>query len=361
MLAQIEPTRNDFPALARYLVHGKHGTRPSPDRVAWMVTRNMMEMETPDPELAARIMTLTAAQNPRVQKPTYHASLSAAAGEHLTPEQWQQLAGRVLELTGLGEHEALIVGHGDARHAHVHLMVNRVHPETGNAWKTSHDYARFDKALKQLADDYKFRHTPCHRFDPEGTDTLPAKPDSPATWAAKRGARTDRPQWARAQSRAFGEELSDQLDQASTWEDVEAAVANQGLRLEAKGQGLIVGDDESYTKFSALGLTTSAKGFARKFGETFAAYRARRPLVDAIDIAKAVGTREEVRRTVNEAVEARKARTAKAPAAMQLQTEIGRAIKASTSLGAPGQGRSSADTLPMKRISPGNFGPDKGR
>lgn len=47
--------------------------------------------------------------------------------------------------------------------------------------------------------------------------------------------------------------------------------------MEAKGQGFIVGNEESYSKFSVLGLSVSAKGCERKFGETFAAYRARAP------------------------------------------------------------------------------------
>ena len=41
MLAKVAPPTNDFAALARYLVHGKHGTTPNPMRVAWMFTANL--------------------------------------------------------------------------------------------------------------------------------------------------------------------------------------------------------------------------------------------------------------------------------------------------------------------------------
>lgn len=48
--------------------------------------------------------------------------------ERPLPEMMQEIARKTLELAGLGEHQALIVGHGDAEHRHLHAMINRVHP-----------------------------------------------------------------------------------------------------------------------------------------------------------------------------------------------------------------------------------------
>src|SRR5699024_12371386 len=36
---------------------------------------------------------------------------------------------------GLEEHQALVVAHNDTAHPHVHIAVNRVHPERGKAWE----------------------------------------------------------------------------------------------------------------------------------------------------------------------------------------------------------------------------------
>jgi hypothetical protein len=53
---------------------------------------------------------------------------------------------------------------------------------------------------------------------------------------------------------------------------------------------LSIGDQQAYSKFSALGLTITAKDYERRFG--FACYRARAPkplrTIDGIDIIKAV-------------------------------------------------------------------------
>ncbi|MFK5073764.1 hypothetical protein ACI4BE_30005, partial [Klebsiella pneumoniae] len=78
----------------------------------------------------------------------------------------------------------------------------------------------------------------------------------------KRGAKTDRMQWSRKHARTYGAEVSQDIDQATSWEDLEYRFAQDRLFLEPKGQGkksgLIVGDGTAYTKFSALKLKASA-------------------------------------------------------------------------------------------------------
>ena len=106
MLANIVPPTNDFHGLARYLVHGKPGTKASPDRVAWIRSHNL---PTDDPELAATLMTATAQLSKRSKNAAYHAMIAWHPEEQPTPEQMQQIAKRTLELAGLGEHQALIM------------------------------------------------------------------------------------------------------------------------------------------------------------------------------------------------------------------------------------------------------------
>lgn len=264
MLAQLEKPTNDFFALARYLVEGRQ-CPPHPDRVAWTVVENL---PTDDPLLAAHYMTAAAEQSKRCRNACYHTIIAWAKEEAPSPEVMQEVARKTLELAGLDEHQALIMGHGDKAHAHLHMMVNRVHPATGKAWSTSHDYRRFDRIMRQLSEEYRFRYVPAHAFNPEITDDLSQKPASGAVYAARKGAHTDRPQWSRKDARRIGAKLSEPFDRAATWDDLAIAAAQDGLVLEAKGQGLIVGSRRGYVKFSALKLTTSAKGFEERFGRS---------------------------------------------------------------------------------------------
>jgi hypothetical protein len=107
---------------------------PNPDRVLWTSTR---ELALEEPEAAAVVMRATAAQG-HTEKPLQHLSISLAPGEHLTREQWEQVIDTTMRDLGLEGHQALIVAHQDTNHEHIHLMVNRVHPETLRAWDRCH-------------------------------------------------------------------------------------------------------------------------------------------------------------------------------------------------------------------------------
>ena len=262
MLAKVAPASNDFTALARYLVHGKPGTKPSPNRVAWTCTQNL---PSDVPELAATCMQATAAASRRTRKAAYHLMISWHANERPSPELMQTIARETLERAGLAEHQALIMGHGDRAHPHLHILLNRVHPDTGRAWKTTHDFARFDRIMRELAETHGCAYVPAHLYNPELTDEHASKPDSNATYAAKRGAPTNRVQWSRRTSREVGDRLSDELTHTSTSLDVDELLEEHGLTLQPKGRGFVVGNGQSYSKLSRLALTKSAysKLFAR--------------------------------------------------------------------------------------------------
>lgn len=319
MLAKITPMTADFHALARYLVNGK-GRQPHPDRVAWTKAHNVF---VDDPELVAKIMEATASLSARTKHPAYHMIIGWHPDEEPTPEVMQEVALKTLEMAGLGSYQALIMGHGDTNHPHLHMMINRVHPDTGKAWKASHDYALFDRIMRTLSDDHCFRYAPAHRYNLDETDNLSKKPNSKATYAAKRGAKTNRPQWPKTKSRAFGERLSEQLDAASTWDDLSTLISEHALTLEEKGQGYVIGNDASYTTLSSLGLQKTAHGFTkqklrRKKPPVLFDARAnteRRPLftVDEVDLARvfvSMGLVEQnaVRLAVEDAVTARQER-----------------------------------------------------
>ena len=142
----------------------------------------------------------------------------------------------------------------------------------------------------------------------------------------------------------MGAGLSERLDRAATWDDLEAAFAEQGLSLEAKGSGLVIGDASSYTKLSALGLTSTAKDFERRFGSAYVEQPARqartaRPwfAVDAIDIVKALTTlgladKSDVRQAIDETNIAREERLSAAPLATRLMHDLRKSLAASTNL-----------------------------
>lgn len=128
MIASRSSLGTGFGGLQQYLLHGRKGA--APDRSVWVSTRHL---PGGDLEQTAAIMRSTANRSLRVEKPVYHLSVSMAPGERLERADLERVAERLLGDLGLDQHQVLTAEHADGAQQHIHLMVNRVHPETAKA------------------------------------------------------------------------------------------------------------------------------------------------------------------------------------------------------------------------------------
>jgi len=93
---------------------------------------------------------------PKLGKAVLHVSLSAAPGEHLSDEQWKQIAGRYLVGMGLEKNQYLVTRHTDTEHEHIHLLVNRIRFD-GSVTSDSHDYRRHEVLMRAIERDYSLQ------------------------------------------------------------------------------------------------------------------------------------------------------------------------------------------------------------
>ncbi len=183
MTPKVHAIGNSFAGIAKYVLHDKDRATTS-DRVAWTETRNLA---TDDPHVAWRIMAATAMDQQRIKqraggrataKPSkgsvlhYTLSWREDEVEGLTREEMLQAADESLKLFGRNkskknirqfadEHQVLIVCHDDEPHPHVHIIVNRVHPEHGLILVTSNDFKKLSRwAEKRERDNGKI---PCEQ------------------------------------------------------------------------------------------------------------------------------------------------------------------------------------------------------
>ncbi len=274
-----------FYALARYLLHGRSGEEI--ERVAWTIGRNL---GLDDPELAAALMQATANQNPRVEAPVYHLTINFDPADPVTPEQMQAVADRVLADLGLAEYQALMVAHQDRAHPHVHIMVNRVHPETGVAWDRWQDQPKIQRTLRELERELGLRDVAGRLYQLDGKEP-PER--APLTSGERRQAeRTGDP--------AFPDRVRAHLAEfraARSWEALEATLARHGLRLERKGQGLVITDGNQQVKASRVARDLSLRRLEQRFGvpypEREPSARTREPLTPAVEqVTKALDEHE---------------------------------------------------------------------
>ena len=213
-----------FAPLARYLISGRSGTET--DRIAWTAGRNL---GTDDPELAAPLMQATARQSALVQVPVYHLTISFDREDQVTPAQMQAVADRVLRDLGLSQHQALMVAHKNRQHAHVHVMVNRVHPETGVAWERWQDRPTIERALREAERAFGLRVVPGRLHQLDGLDV-------PARTTHMPGERREAERSADPAFEDRARERLPELRAARSWEELSAGLAQNGLRVEGKGQ-----------------------------------------------------------------------------------------------------------------------------
>ncbi|HWG34291.1 MAG TPA: relaxase/mobilization nuclease domain-containing protein [Gemmatimonadaceae bacterium] len=162
----VSSSSRSFAALGKYLVVGRE--RVEQGRVAWTAARNI---PTDEPELAAKIMRATASQNVRVAYPVYHLALSFDPHDHVNRAAMERVADHVLRELKLEEHQAIIVAHSDRAHPHMHILVNRVHPETGRVWDRWQDYPAIQRALREEERALGLRQVESHTNDPPERDS----------------------------------------------------------------------------------------------------------------------------------------------------------------------------------------------
>ena len=159
MIPKINGLGRSFAGVAAYCLHDA----PEPDdrrprtseRVGWADTRNLATFR---PERAARLMAATAKAAPdlkrlagvarggrKLAKPVLHYSLSWARDETPDKGEMNRAVDESLQALGLEGHEALIVAHEDTLHPHVHVIANRVDPETGKAAKLGNSKLRLSR------------------------------------------------------------------------------------------------------------------------------------------------------------------------------------------------------------------------
>jgi hypothetical protein len=252
-------TGRGFSGLVQYLMTGKDGEHP--ERVGWTETRNLM---TEDPELVARIMRITAnvkGAGSRMENPVYHVSLSFAHEDTTDRQLETRVADRLLADLGLAEHQAFIVRHTDTDHAHLHIAVNRVHPETGKVWDNGHDWTRIEKSLRQQERELGLRAVPGHLHVLDGQER-PQRDRSQSSGQRRQAERTGNAPFADRVRDVAREDLQ----KAGNWRELAARLAQHGLWTEKRGRGLVLTNGQEWVKASSVERAASLHALEKRLG-----------------------------------------------------------------------------------------------
>lgn len=168
MVPAVTEGGRSFKGAALYYLHDKRqegeAERLTSDRVAWT---HPVNLPTGDPDRAWRMMADTAlsqaelkaaagekATGRKLTKPVYAYSLAWHPEQRVDKDHMLSTALDSLKAQGLEGYQAIILEHSDEPHQHVHVLVNRVHPETGKAATLSNNTLK----LSKWAEAYEKQH-----------------------------------------------------------------------------------------------------------------------------------------------------------------------------------------------------------
>ncbi len=206
------------------------------------MSHNLVGIDT-----AAAEMKGVESLNPRCNDAVFHYELAWPPGERPSRAEWIDSALYTLNQLGFKEHQYVLVAHEDKKHFHIHVMVNRVHPETYKAHTPHRDWITLDGAVRHLEAKYGWSHTPGPmRWDEDRKMAVPA---SKSERNASRSVQ-QHPTGAAAQYEHYHDEESLQsyirrevaphvrtllTRQSASWEALHTLLAKSHLRME-KGE-----------------------------------------------------------------------------------------------------------------------------
>ena len=161
MIVRIQANGGSFRGAGLYYLHDKSADqslekhlKPKTDERVWFTdTRNCLNM---DPDRALEEMWRTAEDQAYLkmqagvkrggrvcEDPIKTLSLSWHKDDHPTPEHMVEAADALMKHMGWDRHQTVYVGHNDTEHRHIHIVLNRVNPDTG---RTLDDYREQKRA-----------------------------------------------------------------------------------------------------------------------------------------------------------------------------------------------------------------------
>lgn len=244
MIAKVPARRNDgrssFASLSNYLTAAKL------DRETGEVLRDLRDVHIESNCLSVQTapveMRAVADMNARANDPVYHCVISWQAGERPTDKQMVDAAKAAQAAIGMDGHQYLYAIHKDTDNVHIHMMINRVHPDTHKAVYPKRDYFALDKCMREIEISQGWKH-----------DNGPYRVSDGKVIRSERKATPSTPTKVRdLEAATGGQSLLSYAQEAAPeivktleswkWQELHSALRQHGLAIREAGQGFKIFD-----------------------------------------------------------------------------------------------------------------------
>lgn len=214
-------------------------------------------------------MIALALDAPRSANPINHYIVSWREGEYPTAAQVEQAVEILLAELGLAEHQALYALHQDTNNMHLHIVVNRVHPDTLKVIKPNKG---FDKeaghraiAKIEAIQGWSSERNARYQVDENG-EAIRGASDGHKAPSQKRRDMEVRTGEQSAERIAI-ESAAPIIRDASSWAELHARLQAQGFRYERKGSGAIIWIGDVPVKASSADRGATLAALQKRLGE----------------------------------------------------------------------------------------------
>jgi hypothetical protein len=216
----------------------------------------------------------------RSPQPVQHWIMSWREGEHPTPVQVDQAVEVFLSEMGLARHQVIYALHRDTDNSHVHIAVNRVHPETERLVTVN---GRFDREVAHRAvariehiQGWTSEDRALYGVDEDGRTERSRPRDERERRPSARARDLEERTGGRSAERLAIEEAAPAIRRARSWREMHRVLAEVGMHFERKGSGAILWIGDQPVKASSAGRDCSMSALEKRLGEFEASREAAR-------------------------------------------------------------------------------------
>lgn len=231
--------------LTNYLEQSKQNENQT--RVADRFFFNQTE-EAFDLQTCATDMLQVMNKNERVKSAKYaHYVLSLEESQTLSHDEWKEYLSKTLKSLGLEEHQAYAVMHCDTDNQHVHLVVNKINPNTLNVAQLAYEKLNLKKLRTDINEELDLRFNQSQSKELSKTKSF----NSNQSFTS------------------YVFQLKDQLFKANSWQEFFKILHDNGVTYKQHGNGYVFQslDQQFATKASNINRNFSIKKLEQKFGK----------------------------------------------------------------------------------------------
>lgn len=206
--------------------------------------------ESENTEWAALEMQAVQKMNHRAKGDrTYHLVLSFR--EEPSIDVLRQVEDTVCNKLGYGEHQRVSVVHGDTDNLHLHIAINKIHPQKLTLHEPFYDHKTLALLCSQLEKTFqleKDNHVSRGKSRETGAMNMERAGDleSLTGWIQRN--------------------CAGQMEKAESWESLHGILSEHGLSLRPRGNGFIISSGKLHVKASSINRTLSKVNLERRLG-----------------------------------------------------------------------------------------------